>query len=69
MPTQGLAFCFPLISRHLISHHLPAIFLPVPIRPIQGLPGRRMIKIVCLMVNLTDTVLLPFVVDAESPIT
>jgi hypothetical protein len=45
------------------------ILLPVFIRPIQVLLGLRMVTIVCLMIDLTDTVHIPLVIDAESPIT
>lgn len=45
------------------------IFLPVLIRPIQVLLGRRVVTIVCLMVDFTNAILFSLVVDAESSIT
>lgn len=68
-------FCFPhhhitsLDARHIISLHLLTFFLPLPIRPKQVLLLVRMVTVVCFMIDLTDTVLLPLVVDAEGPIT
>lgn len=57
-----------LFHLHLIKAPLVEIFLPILISAIQVLLGGRMASIVCLMIDLTDTILLSAVVDAERAI-
>ena len=54
-----------LVLRHAIHNRLLFVSLPVLGGTVQVLLESWMFSIVCLMVDLTDTVLLTLVVDGE----